>query len=238
MHNRHCEPPSELCCNRCSEVEHPFHPPGMGCVWASDADVAQAQAIARLAGRQPAPPEPECPVGGCGARPGKLSDTGPPMKCRGYGAADERCMATWLSIDPEDQGRYRDYLAWLSIEREARPPYSAYLDSVAGRQPATSGDQSPVNHWSNAAASPPSGTWCPSADAVRRAGGFDETDAPDPSLTTVLAAARHLARLWRSTDERTQAEIAIANTNVATALDRLAAVEPFAGLSADPGRVN
>ena len=25
MHNRNCEPPSELCCHECTEVDHPGH---------------------------------------------------------------------------------------------------------------------------------------------------------------------------------------------------------------------
>lgn len=31
LHNQHCEPPSELCCHRCTEVEHPAHPRGVRC---------------------------------------------------------------------------------------------------------------------------------------------------------------------------------------------------------------
>lgn len=33
MHNRHCEPPSELCCHECTEVDHPRHPEGIACTW-------------------------------------------------------------------------------------------------------------------------------------------------------------------------------------------------------------
>lgn len=32
MHNGHCEPPSELCCHWCTEVEHPVHRAGAPCV--------------------------------------------------------------------------------------------------------------------------------------------------------------------------------------------------------------
>ena len=31
-HNIHCEPPSELCCRHCTEVDHPNHPYGVRCV--------------------------------------------------------------------------------------------------------------------------------------------------------------------------------------------------------------
>lgn len=33
MHNEHCEPPSELCCWECTEVNHPHHPLGVRCTW-------------------------------------------------------------------------------------------------------------------------------------------------------------------------------------------------------------
>jgi len=33
MHNRHCEPPSELCCYHCTEAGHPDHPTGVACTW-------------------------------------------------------------------------------------------------------------------------------------------------------------------------------------------------------------
>jgi hypothetical protein len=33
MHNEHCEPPSELCCGRCTEWDHPRHPAGVRCTW-------------------------------------------------------------------------------------------------------------------------------------------------------------------------------------------------------------
>jgi len=33
MHNRHCEPPSELCCWKCTEADHPRHPQGVACTW-------------------------------------------------------------------------------------------------------------------------------------------------------------------------------------------------------------
>lgn len=39
MHNRHCEPPSELCCRDCSEVLHPVHLHGARCVWLEDVDL-------------------------------------------------------------------------------------------------------------------------------------------------------------------------------------------------------
>lgn len=32
LHNRNCEPPSELCCGHCTEASHPNHPPGEQCV--------------------------------------------------------------------------------------------------------------------------------------------------------------------------------------------------------------
>lgn len=32
MHNRHCEPPADLCCRDCAEVNHPDHPAGVTCV--------------------------------------------------------------------------------------------------------------------------------------------------------------------------------------------------------------
>lgn len=32
MHNEHCEPPSELCCLRCTEAQHPEHADGRKCV--------------------------------------------------------------------------------------------------------------------------------------------------------------------------------------------------------------
>lgn len=32
LHNQHCEPPSELCCQACTEAGHPKHPAGVRCV--------------------------------------------------------------------------------------------------------------------------------------------------------------------------------------------------------------
>ena len=32
MHNEHCEPPSELCCDGCTEIGHPEHRDGGTCV--------------------------------------------------------------------------------------------------------------------------------------------------------------------------------------------------------------
>jgi hypothetical protein len=32
LHGRNCEPPSELCCEGCSEAAHPRHAPGVPCV--------------------------------------------------------------------------------------------------------------------------------------------------------------------------------------------------------------
>jgi hypothetical protein len=32
MHSRNCEPPSELCCEDCTEADHPRHPPGVPCI--------------------------------------------------------------------------------------------------------------------------------------------------------------------------------------------------------------
>lgn len=37
MHNRHCEPPADLCCGGCTEVRHPDHPAGVACVLAAEA---------------------------------------------------------------------------------------------------------------------------------------------------------------------------------------------------------
>ena len=31
LHGRNCEPPSELCCENCTEWDHPRHEPGMVC---------------------------------------------------------------------------------------------------------------------------------------------------------------------------------------------------------------
>ena len=35
LHNRNCEPPSELCCWECAEVDHPEHRGGTACVLAT-----------------------------------------------------------------------------------------------------------------------------------------------------------------------------------------------------------
>lgn len=32
LHGTFCEPPSELCCESCTEAEHPRHPEGFVCV--------------------------------------------------------------------------------------------------------------------------------------------------------------------------------------------------------------
>ncbi len=32
LHNRHCEPPSELCCWQCTEAGHPEHAEGSTCI--------------------------------------------------------------------------------------------------------------------------------------------------------------------------------------------------------------
>lgn len=55
LHGRNCEPPSELCCEGCTEVRHPFHPPGVDCTWASKEDVQFGQAVQRLAGHPDTP---------------------------------------------------------------------------------------------------------------------------------------------------------------------------------------
>jgi hypothetical protein len=34
FHNQHCEPPGELCCQQCAEIDHPDHPDGV-CTWAA-----------------------------------------------------------------------------------------------------------------------------------------------------------------------------------------------------------
>lgn len=39
-HTATCEPPSELCCERCTEAAHPGHADGSACVLARDADLA------------------------------------------------------------------------------------------------------------------------------------------------------------------------------------------------------
>jgi len=36
LHNAHCEPPSDLCCRRCTEAAHPLHPAGVPCVLAPE----------------------------------------------------------------------------------------------------------------------------------------------------------------------------------------------------------
>jgi hypothetical protein len=52
-----------------------------------------------------------CPIAGCGADDRGTFHGGPPMLCRGYGHnSDPRCRANWMSADPEDWGRYEDYL--------------------------------------------------------------------------------------------------------------------------------
>lgn len=33
LHGPNCEPPSELCCASCTEVDHPRHPVGVQCTW-------------------------------------------------------------------------------------------------------------------------------------------------------------------------------------------------------------
>ncbi|GIM89707.1 hypothetical protein [Paractinoplanes toevensis] len=33
LHNEHCEPPGDLCCRACTEVNHPQHPAGVACTW-------------------------------------------------------------------------------------------------------------------------------------------------------------------------------------------------------------
>lgn len=40
FHNIHCEPPSELCCYRCTEARHPEHPAGIRCVLEQEVDRA------------------------------------------------------------------------------------------------------------------------------------------------------------------------------------------------------
>lgn len=58
-------------------------------------------------------------------------------------------------------------------------------------------------------------------------------------LRDLVAASRHLAALWRRLDGTIGADVAILDTNLATALDRLAAVEPYAGIAGpDPSRSN
>lgn len=41
LHGRTCEPPGELCCPLCAEVDHPRHPTGVGCVAAGDVQELQ-----------------------------------------------------------------------------------------------------------------------------------------------------------------------------------------------------
>lgn len=53
--------------------------------------------------------DPACPVADCGATP---EVGGPEMRCRGYGdGRDPRCLANWLSTDPENAGTYAEHLA-------------------------------------------------------------------------------------------------------------------------------
>lgn len=61
---------------------------------------------------------PRCPVPRCGAL--GTADDETPMLCRGFGHWDERCMANWLSCDPEDIEPYADYLAEIS-QRKPTP---------------------------------------------------------------------------------------------------------------------
>jgi hypothetical protein len=63
----------------------------------------------------------ECPVLACGAIP---QFGGPDLKCRGYGSTDPRCMANWLSTDPEDAGTYTQYLAHEAGECGSGCPYT------------------------------------------------------------------------------------------------------------------
>ncbi len=37
-HGRHCEPPGDLCCAWCTEVDHPRHPDGVACTWLVSGD--------------------------------------------------------------------------------------------------------------------------------------------------------------------------------------------------------
>lgn len=48
LHNRHCEPPGDLCCHGCSEVLHPQHPAGVRCVLDVAADADREAARLRL----------------------------------------------------------------------------------------------------------------------------------------------------------------------------------------------
>lgn len=64
---------------------------------------------------------PACPIAGCGATP---EPGEPPMKCRGYGHRDPRCMGNWLSIDPEHAGTYGEYLVHETGECGPNCPYT------------------------------------------------------------------------------------------------------------------
>jgi hypothetical protein len=71
--------------------------------------------------------EPACPVVECGAMP----DSGPPMKCRGYGHRDPRCMGNWLHIDPEHAGTYDQYLAHETETCGPEYPYTVVHEVTA-----------------------------------------------------------------------------------------------------------
>lgn len=47
MHNRHCEPPGDLCCFGCAEAGHPRHPVGIPCVLEVD-DLVAARPLPRI----------------------------------------------------------------------------------------------------------------------------------------------------------------------------------------------
>lgn len=50
LHGRNCEPPSELCCERCTEATHPAHADGSVCSnpdlsWPADPEITALIAI-------------------------------------------------------------------------------------------------------------------------------------------------------------------------------------------------
>jgi hypothetical protein len=49
LHNEHCEPPSELCCGRCTEWDHPRHPAGVRCTGLPALGEERARVEAKLA---------------------------------------------------------------------------------------------------------------------------------------------------------------------------------------------
>lgn len=76
------------------------------------------------------PDSPDCPVNGCKANPDRgTADGGEPMLCHGYGnGTDARCMANWLTIDPEDAGTYAQHIAHEEDRCGTDCPYTVVHD--------------------------------------------------------------------------------------------------------------